>query len=141
MKKLWLLGGMALSLGLLAVLADGGVYAGDDQSPETASEIMKKTHGKTGLRKTIEKNLKANPVDWDKVQKDSKVYAELAGMLGKATPPKGDKASWEKLTKAFADTTKEMNTDAEKKDAPAVQGALGKIGQMCMPCHGAHRGS
>jgi len=141
MKKLWLLGTMALALGLLAVLTDGGLYAGDDQSPETASEIMKKTHGKTGLRKAIDNNLKANPVDWDKVQKDTKVYAELAGMLGKATPPKGDKASWEKLTKTFADTTKELNADAEKKDAAAARADLTKIGGSCMGCHSQHRGN
>jgi len=141
MKKLWLLGTMALALGLLTVLTEGGVYADGDQSPETASEIMKKTHGKTGLRKAIEKSLKANPVDWDKTQKDTKVYAELAGMLGKATPSKGDKASWEKLTKAFADTTKELHADAEKKDAAAAQAALTKIGQSCMGCHSQHRGN
>jgi len=141
MKKLWLLGTMALALGLLTVLTDGGVFAGDDQSPETASEIMKKTHGKTGLRNALKADLKANPVDWDKAQKETKVYSELAGMLGKATPPKGEKASWEKLTKEFADTTKEMDTAAGKKDAPAAQSALTKIGTMCMPCHTAHRGS
>jgi cytochrome c556 len=139
-KKMWLLGVAALVLGLLAVMTDGGAVADDGQPTPTPSEIMKKAHAKGGLKGAIQTGLKANPVDWDKTQKQTKEYADLAGALGKNTPPKGDKASWEKLTKALADTVKEVNTAAEKKDAPTAQTALGKIGQMCMPCHTAHRG-
>jgi cytochrome c556 len=138
---MWLLGTTALVLGLLAVMTDAGVVAGDDQPTPSSSDIMKKSHGKGGLRASLQKGLKANPVDWDKTQKDAKEYADLAAALGKNAPPKGEKASWDKLTKAFADTVKEVSTAADKKDAAATQSALGKINQQtCQSCHTAHRG-
>jgi cytochrome c556 len=140
MKKLWLLGGMALALGMLAVLADGDLFAQGGQKTPTPSEIMKKANGKNGLKAALQKGLKANPVDWDATQKQTKEYAELAGALGKNDAPKGDKASWEKLTKAFADNAKDMNTAAEKKDQAGTQAALTKITGSCMACHSQHRG-
>ena len=138
MKK-WLLGSTALALGLLALLADGPAGAADATTP-TIDAIMKKVNGKNGLhRKGLPDALKATPVDWANVQKQTKEYADLAGALGKNDPPKGDKASWEKLTKSYADSAKELFTAAEKKDKDTITSVQGKIGRTCMNCHKAHR--
>jgi cytochrome c556 len=137
MKK-WLLGMTAVALGALGVLSDGGVVAGDATTP-TCSEIMKKVNGKGGLHKALPTALKANPVDWAGVQKQTKEYSELAANLGKNDPPKGEKASWQKLTKTYADGAKNLHTAVEKKDKDAALMAHGAIGKMCMNCHRTHR--
>jgi cytochrome c556 len=63
----------------------------------------------------------------------------LGAALGKNPCPKGDKESWAKLTKKFADVTKEISDAVGKKDADAVGKAAGAFGKNCKECHDAHK--
>ena len=54
-------------------------------------------------------------------------------------PPKGDKDSWQKLTRAYADNTKALAAAAAGMDKDAAKAASEKIGKSCDACHMAHR--
>jgi hypothetical protein len=134
MKK-WLLGLAAAGLALT------NLGAADDKVP-TIEEIMTKVNkGKDALHRGIGDSLKAGTVDWDKVQKNAKDYANLAEFLGKNDPPQGDKSSWAKFTKAYAAEAKVLSTAVEKKDKSAATASHGKLSRSCMGCHKVHRPS
>src|SRR5215213_7795118 len=131
--KTWLLGLAAAGL-VLTNLA-----AADDKVP-TIEEIMTKVNkGKDALHRGIGESLKGGTVDWAKVQKNAKDYANLAEFLGKNDPPQGDKASWARLTKSYAADAKTLSAAVEKKDKSAATAAHGKLSKSCMACHKVHR--
>src|SRR5271154_689815 len=101
MRKTWIL---TAAVGLLLTnFAVDRLVAADDPTP-SIEDIMKTVNKKnTGLHSQVGTGLKASPVDWDAIQKETKEYATLAGALGKNDPPKGSKSSWDKLTKTYAD--------------------------------------
>jgi hypothetical protein len=126
---------------MTVVLATSPVEAQGDKTP-TIKEIMGKLHkGTTSLRPALGKELKAEEPNWEEVQKQTKEFALLAASIGKNDPPMGEKASWEKLTKAYADTAKAMDAAAQKKDKKAALAAHGKLSGACLACHKAHRPS
>lgn len=61
-------------------------------------------------------------------------------VLGKNEPPKGDKESWEKLTKSYLDTAKQLDKAAQAKEKSKAVVAHTKLTKMCMACHKAHKG-
>jgi len=135
--KMWFtrVAAMAAAFALLTVFSAG---AADNPDIET---IMKKVNAKKGgLHAALMSDLKAGTVDWDAASKKSKEYYDLVSSLGKNDPPKGDKKSWEKLTKDYTDNAKTLADACEKKDKSGATGALGKISNSCMTCHRAHRG-
>jgi len=94
---------------------------------------------KSGLHEQVATALNASTVNWGEVQKQTKQYAVLAEFLGKNDPPKGSTASWEKLTKAYADDAKALHTAAESKNKSALNATIKKLSADCMGCHQAHR--
>src|SRR5690242_14491373 len=101
MKRL--LGAMVLAVGLLV----GVVGAADDKSKiPTISDVMRKVNGKAGLQKAVGKALTSDMIDWADVQKKTKEMLQHVEALGKNSPEKGTKESWEKLTKSWADSAK-----------------------------------
>src|SRR5262245_23993434 len=92
---------------LVAVVALGAVAAlvlapsrADDQKELTIKEIMTKAHkGGNSLIQVVGKELKASDVDWEHVTEHVKDLVKLGKGLAKNEPAKGEKASWEKLTK------------------------------------------
>ena len=131
--KTWLLGLATAGL-VLTNLA-----AADDKVP-TIEEIMTKVNkGKDALHRGIGESLKSGTIDWTKVQKNAKDYANLAEFLGKNDPPQGDKASWARHTKAYAADAKSLSAAVEKKDKAAAGTVHGKLSKSCMGCHKVHR--
>jgi cytochrome c556 len=138
MTKTWMLASVAAGL-LLAGLGVNRLTAADDKVP-TIEDIMQKVNKrKGGLHSEVGDALKASPVDWAKVQTDTKQYSAMADFLGKNDPPKGSKQSWEKLTGTYAADAKALNAAAEKKDKAAAQTTWAKLSKECMGCHRAHR--
>jgi cytochrome c556 len=128
-----------LGLVALLLLTSPSVPAKDDK-PSELKEIMTKANKTgTGLYANVVTELRADDTNWDGVKKDTKEIARLAAMLGKFDPPKGDKDSWQKLTKAYADNTKALEAAAAKMDKDAAKAASEKIGKSCDTCHMAHR--
>ena len=119
------------------VLAGSTPVSADDKNPST-EEIMKKLNGKNGSHKLIGKALDAGP-DWDTITKHAKIYADLAALLQKNKPEKGDAASWQKLSQAYAKEAKALSDAAAKKDAEKVKETFVKLKESCDTCHENHR--
>jgi len=106
----------------------------------TISDIMQQVNRrKSGLHSEVGELLQAATIDWDVIEPKAKNYAALADFLGKNDPPKGDKSSWETLTKAYAADAQALHAAAEKKDKDAALAAHQKLSDSCMGCHQAHR--
>ena len=126
--------GAALSLGLATGLAGAGPMA------MTVKEIMGKLNkGPYALTPNLKRNLQKDDPDWSEIQDQAKAYANLAGALGQAQPPRGEKASWEKLAKEYADSAKALEQAVQKKDKAGALAAHAKLSQACTVCHKAHR--
>lgn len=128
-----------LTAGLL--LAAGAASAGNGlrpDKPKDISEIMKKGHaGKKALLNVIGNDLKAEK--WDDVKKNTEVMKVYGETIGEFEPPKGDKASWKKMTDKYKEDTGAMFKAAEKKDAAGTEKHLKAIQNSCKGCHSAHK--
>jgi len=134
-KWLFLSCGLALTVGL----ALSPVGAQDNQTP-TIKQVMKKLNsGPNSMTITIKKELQDDSPSWDDIKKDTQEYLKLAGAVGKNDPPKGEKDSWTKLTKDYADNAKALDAAAQKKDKKAALAAHQKITSACKVCHDEHR--
>jgi cytochrome c556 len=131
-------------LGLLTVIAWTSSPAGaqsDDEMP-TLKEIMAKLHkGSKAPLNTVKNALKNESPDWAKIETDAKVIEKLGAFLPKTEPPRGDKASYEKLAKAYASNAKKLEEAAEKQDLEKARAASKSLGGSCQTCHKAHRKS
>lgn len=106
----------------------------------TVKEIMGKLNkGPKALTPSLKRSLQKDQPDWQDIQDKSKEYANLAVELTKTTPPRGDKASWDKLTKDYAALAQSLETASAKKDKTAALSAHGKLTKACSACHKAHR--
>ncbi len=139
----WIRRGAAmLLLAGFAVLCAGSGVAADDKnknSEETpdAKTIMKKVNGKKGLTAKMQDAIKSS--SWEEAQKLGKELKDLGAALGKAHPNGGEKDSWEKLTKKYAENTKAMADAADKKDAKAFGTAYKTFSGACKTCHDQHK--
>jgi hypothetical protein len=132
---------VALGLVLLtgAALAVNASWAEDDKDVSIKAIMAKAHKGGDALLSKLDKAVKSDAADWDVIQKQSKELVDLGTALGKATPPKGEKASWEKLTKSYVDTAKDLDEAAKKKDKTTAGADLKKLRGSCSGCHKAHK--
>jgi hypothetical protein len=105
----------------------------------TVKDVMKKAHaGPNSLLANIGKDLKDEDPDWSDIQKETKELVDLVTALGKNDPPKGDKESWQTMTKAYLDKVKALDAAAQKKDKATAQSSHAKLKDSCNACHKAH---
>lgn len=136
MKRLTYLTGLG-SLFCLIALSTSSV---DAQGGPSIKEVMAKLHkGENPPITALKKNLQSEPPNWAEVQKLAHEFATVTPALGNANPPKGDKASWASLTKAYVDVARELDAAAQKKDKAGALAAHGKLAAACTNCHKAHR--
>jgi cytochrome c556 len=110
-------------------------------SDVSIKEIMDKAHkGNKSVLSNLRKELGRTPPDWAKVDPLAKELESLGEALTKATPEKGDKASWDKLAGGYHNDTKTLTSAADKKDVAGARASLGRLGKACKACHDAHRG-
>ncbi len=109
----------------------------DKKKTPTINQIMKAVPGKGKL---VEKFSSAAKGDkWDDAKKigtELKTYGEA---MGKNTPKKGEKESWEKHAKTFSETMTAFADAADKKDKDAIADGVAKFGKSCGGCHSAHK--
>jgi cytochrome c556 len=130
---------MARKVLIAAAVALTALASGSADAP-SVKDIMKKANSPTGIFFNLGTDLKDDNPNWKDVQQEAKDLAMLASALRLTTPPRGDKDSWDKLTKAYADTAKVLEQATAKKDQDAARAAWGKINdQACKACHAAHR--
>ena len=131
--------GIALA-GVIALVPILGTAAADEKTP-SIKEIMK-----TVASSKAEKGLCAKCADagksanWDEAQKLAKTLTECCANLPKTKCPKGDAASWEKLTKQYAEQSKAIAKAADDKDAKAFGDAISAFTRACSNCHMNHKG-
>jgi hypothetical protein len=123
--------------GLLALALTSAVLAADLD----IKMIMKKVNSPTGLVYNIGKDLKDDEPDWDNIQQETKELAELAAMLPKNKPPRGDKESWARLTASYVEAAKALDAAAQKKNLSAAKSAQARLAApaTCKGCHAQHR--
>jgi cytochrome c556 len=137
MKQVW---GFAATVAALAIVGLAlPVSAADDKTP-SVSDIMKKCNGgPKGLCAIIGKGLQAKEPKWEDIQKEAKELVECATFLPKTKAPKGEQASYEKLSKGYLDIAKDIQAAADKKEQKDAVAAQKKLTGTCMECHKAHR--
>ena len=141
MATKWVRAALLAAFGVVAVAVAGGGLSADDKKDEKLpdiGEIMKKAHGKTDGYLTKLKTA-AKGGKWDEAKSTAKDLTIVADALAKNEPPKGDKKSWEKLTKEYIATSKKIDEAAKKEDAKGVNDGVGKIGMSCGGCHKARK--
>jgi hypothetical protein len=129
----------ALLVGLAVSWAQSS--AEDDKDPSIKAIMTKAHKGGDSLLATVGNDLKAADPDWEDIQKKSKELVKLGTALGKNEPPKGDTQSWEKLTKSYVDTAKQLEAASKAKEKSKAVTAHTKLTKMCMACHKAHKGT
>jgi hypothetical protein len=116
MKYGMIVGAAALIFG---VVAFDGTLQGGDKKEVTIKQVMKKAFA-GGLCKKV--------ASGDASAEEKKELIALFEGLSKATPPKGEEASWKEKTKALLDA-------AKADDGAALQKAAN-----CQACHQEHKG-
>ncbi|HEY7312537.1 MAG TPA: hypothetical protein VH643_24450 [Gemmataceae bacterium] len=139
MSRRWC--GAALAAVLMGMVVSWTPSSAEDDKELSIKAIMTKAHkGGNSLLATVGQDLKAADPDWDDVQMKTKELVKLGTSLGKNEPPKGDKESWEKLTKSYLDTAKQLDAATRAKEKSKAVTAHTKLTKMCMACHKVHKG-
>jgi cytochrome c556 len=129
-----------LALAALIVWQSNHAPAQGDK-PNELREAMKKLNGGTsGVFGLLGRELKEETPDPNELRRLSKEVARLTAGLPKATPPKGDAASWKKLSQAYADGAAALDAAIARGDLTGARAAYQKLGDpTCMNCHKVHR--
>ena len=136
MKRIRLVGVIVLTGAMFAV---SNLAVGFDGEKLTNKQIMQKVNGPKGAFTDLKKSLAQDTPDWPAITKQSKEIVTLTDTLCMNAPRKGDKDNWEKLTKAYNKSAKELVEASDKMDLKAAKTAQQKLATSCMPCHRAHK--
>jgi hypothetical protein len=136
-KRLALMMGTVAVLGLIGI---GGQAEGQDGAA-SIKKVMGKLHGKgKGLLPSVGKALQADTPDWPAIKKGSKLIVDLASTITDVEPPKGDKEAYNKLSKAYLASAKNLLEAADAEDSGKAKAAAKKLMGTCKTCHTAHKG-
>ena len=124
MRPLFCVAGVLLVL-LMAGLVSGPVGASSDDETPSIKKVMKTLHnGKNAPLNKLKAALKGDSPDWAAVQKEAKLFATFGAALPKNDPPRGGKASYEKLAKAYALAGKSSGRIGRKRGLEGVARCL-----------------
>ena len=132
---------VVLALGLLlgGMVWTARLGAQGEKGPDI-KEIMGRLNKPTGIYFSMTRELKEQAPDWAEVQMNARLLGQLAGQLTRTTPPRGDRASWDRQIKAYIANAQAAETAIRKMDKAAAQAALARMGEpACTTCHKAHR--
>jgi hypothetical protein len=126
---------------MVIVLGIAARTHGDPEKMPTIKEIMGKAHkGPNSILPNVGKDLRdSNGPDWDEIKRSAKELVSLGKALTKNEPPKGEKSSWQKLTKAYTESAQALLTAAEKQNKSAAESAQKQLQSSCTGCHKSHR--
>ncbi len=127
----------AVAAGVFVVVGGGASTA--QEKGLTIKDIMKAGHGGTDplLKQVI---FASKEGKWDAAVAAAKSLDSNAALLHKATPNKGDAASWEKNAGGYHKNTTALLAATEKKDAEGAKAVISTIQGSCKACHSAHKG-
>jgi hypothetical protein len=135
---------LVLVLGVLAVpgvLALRASPAGAEGGTSIKAIMKELNGGPTALSGAISQELRGEDTDWASVKKLSGQVVADTEALRKLEPPRGDKDSWDRLTKSYAGDAKALADAAGKEEKASAKAAQARLTDMktCASCHGAHR--
>lgn len=137
MKRLAMMVGMVATLGLVGL---GGMAGAQDEAT-SIKKVMGKLHGKgKGLLPKVQAQLKTGSPNWAEVKDDAKIIVDLAATITDSEPPRGEKESYAKLSKAYLANAKGLKEAADAEDADKAKAASKKLFGACKTCHTAHKG-
>ncbi len=117
----------------------GRVDAQGAKAPDI-KEVMSKLNKPTGIYFAMVRELREQEPDWAELKQNAQVLSKLSAGLARATPPKGDAASWNSLVKVYVENAKAADAAVQKMDKAAAVVALTKMGEpTCKNCHKVHR--
>jgi hypothetical protein len=125
------------------VVASASLLAGQGEGGDTPSikDVMNKLHkGAKSPLAQFKTALKSESPDWSSLEKSSKDFVILGAALAKNNPPKGEKASWEKLSNLYFEDAKALDNAVKEHDLAAARKAHQRLAASCKACHGAHKG-
>lgn len=112
-----------------------------DETPPSVKEIMTKLHkGANSLLVDTRTHLQKGQPDWDALEKKTKDIVILGAALARNDPPRGDRESWQRLSRQYYDHAKTLDEAVQAKDRPAALNATKQLGESCKACHNAHKG-
>lgn len=128
---------------LAMLLLAGGILGLDGAEPDKApdiKQIMQRANKPTGIYFNLKKDVEDAEPMWAEMSERARELAKLAAALGKQSPTKGEKASWSKLSRAYADDARGLSQAVAKKDKKAARAAIARMGGgTCKNCHKVHR--
>lgn len=102
-------------------------------------EIMRKANGSSGLFNELRRDLREEDPDWVELRDRSRELIRLTEELRKTTPPRGDRASWNRLTRAYSDDARALEKTLTRMDKEAADKVVTRIAASCAACHKVHR--
>ena len=106
--------------------------------PHSAKDVMRALHlGDAALMKPLEAAV-LKP-DWRAARDRADEVAELAAVLAKSAPPKGNAASWDKLTGAHLQAARDLLGATAAQDAAKARIHLNTLQRSCVECHKVHK--
>jgi len=134
-------------LGLGASLRQPSAWAGNPPAhgePEkipTIQEIMSQSHScSNNYIYRVRRELQKEDPDWYILANRGDDLVRLGKLLGKNTPPRGTRESWEHLTNVYVAHATLLADAAEREDKAAAVVHQKALSSMCATCHRAHRG-
>ncbi len=130
---------VALLLGGFAVVGLGTAAEQKEKGKAVLDlhAIMNNNKGKNAISNKI--NAAAKSGDWDDAKVLATKFKDLGEAICKCDAPKGEKDSWEKLTKQYKEQTAAVAAAVEKKDAKATSTAVYAFNKSCKACHDSHK--
>lgn len=105
-------------------------------------EIMIRLYkGPNSLSPTIGRELRAEAPPWDHLRQEAHEFTILTVELAALHPARGERASWELLTRASVEHARALENAVTHHDRPAAQAAHARLSEAkgCAACHEAHR--
>ena len=139
MGRLAIFRGLAVLAALGLAGADAAVDDGDDDPPPIKEVMEKLNKGPDALTAVIGRDLEKDAPDWDELTDLIEEYGTLVAALGENVPPRGEPASWERLTTRYREDCDSLARAVEQQDREAALEIHAQIRRACMACHVKHK--
>jgi hypothetical protein len=140
MRRLKTTRALALLASVVTLPCSAAVRRSDDPPPPPIKEVMATLNkGPQALTSSIGRNLDKAKPDWRTLAEQCSEYIVNVEHLGKNVPPRGEPASWERLTRSYLDNAKAMETAVKARDRTAALAAHQKLERACARCHVSHK--
>src|SRR5262245_23657895 len=103
-------------------------YLAGANADEKPQEIKACIECQNDAVKELRAMAKSKEFDWDRAGEKSKTWLAAANDIGKNKPPLGDDKSWKEQTDKYVTNVKAIDTAVGKKDADAMNKAVGTFG-------------